>query len=719
VKLTGFSSCTLCRKRKIRCNKETPCSNCVKSKTGSCVYETDVPEQAQSANVGLLSIQPRQPEYTSSVSTPSSQFSFEFHAMRARVTELEEKLAHTASSASSVYSAPVTAYTPASSTHPVQFITSFAGNIDVLQETRFAGRAPISRCVAHKNRLFGQTHWMNGFVMFRDMIEMMEPILRSGASGVVPNIHRAKLLAQVIKSQRSPTWPTPASRDLPPKHVCDDLVACYLRTMESVYRVLHVPSFQRVYDELWASNAEPSMAFVMVLKLVLAIGATVYDDGFSMRVDAIRWVYEAQTWLSCPTFKSQLGIQYLQMSILLVLARELVDVGSELVWISVGAVYRTAVYIGLHKDPSQLPRMTLLEAEMRRRIWNTILEISLQESMLSGGPCLFSLEDFNTAPPRNYDDEQLTTTDPIARPDDTHTQTLVAIALRKTLPARLAILKFLNDLASNGTYEATLRLDTELRTAYKSLRRAMSAYTATNSLSTTQFTPQAVNFIMQRYITSLHLPFFVSAVDDPVYAFSRKATVDSSLRIWSLAYPVTNDDPFPPPETDLSRVSRCAAGFFRTYAFHATTFLATELRARLLEDDDDTSTTSGPLSTVIDNAASWYLRCMQAGETSLKGYILLRLLAVRVDTTKRHVDRSELPSLLIQASEQATEVCMPILEIMAGGSGQNFGGANGSEGMNGMDFDFQMSSEFMEDWDMIMSNSFSPGDAASFNAFLL
>jgi hypothetical protein len=36
-----------------------------------------------------------------------------------------------------------------------------------------------------------------------------------------------------------------------------------------------------------------------------------------------------------------------------------------------------------------------------------------------------------------------------------------------------------------------------------------------------------------------------------------------------------------------------------------------------------------------------------------------------------------------------------------------------------MDFDFQMSSEFMEDWDMIMSNSFSPGDAASFDAFLL
>jgi hypothetical protein len=642
--------------------------------------------------------------------------------MRARIAELEEKLSQVSSTTGSVYSAaaatPVSD-TVASSTHPVQFITSFAGNIDVLQETRIPGRAPISRSIAHKNRLFGQTHWMNGFVMFRDMIEMMEPILRSGATGLVPNIHRAKLLARVIKSQRSPIWPTPPTRDLPPKHICDQLLAGYLRTMETVYRVLHIPSFQRVYDDWWAIKAELSMAFMIMLKLVLAIGATVYDDSFSMRVDAIRWVYEAHTWMSSPTFKSQLGVQYLQISILLIIARELVDVGSELVWISVGAIYRTAVYIGLHKDPSQLPSMTSLEAEMRRRVWNTILELSLQESMLSGGPCFFSLEDFNTAPPGNYDDEQLIAADLVARLEDVYTQTSAAIALRKTMPARLAVLRFLNDLASNGTYEETLRFDTDLRTAFKALRRTMQAYSISFASSPSQFTSQAVDFIMQRYITSLHLPFFVSAVDDPRYAFSRKATVDSSLKIWSLGCPSTVGNVYIANETDLARISRCAAGFFRTYTFHASTFLATELRARLQEDDDDMDSMSGPLSTVLEDAANWYLRCMQAGETGMKGYLLLRLLSARIDATRRHIDRSELPALLIQVSEQATEVCMPILEARAWGPEKTAGSVEGTEGMGEMDFDFQVSPEFVEDWDMLMADTFNLGDAGSFDAFLL
>lgn len=44
------SSCALCRKRKLRCNRETPCSNCLKSKTGSCVYETGVPDKRQVAS---------------------------------------------------------------------------------------------------------------------------------------------------------------------------------------------------------------------------------------------------------------------------------------------------------------------------------------------------------------------------------------------------------------------------------------------------------------------------------------------------------------------------------------------------------------------------------------------------------------------------------------------------------------------------------------------
>lgn len=34
-------SCTHCRRRKVRCNRESPCSNCVRTRKETCAYDTD------------------------------------------------------------------------------------------------------------------------------------------------------------------------------------------------------------------------------------------------------------------------------------------------------------------------------------------------------------------------------------------------------------------------------------------------------------------------------------------------------------------------------------------------------------------------------------------------------------------------------------------------------------------------------------------------------
>ena len=477
------------------------------------------------------------------------------------------------------------------------------------------------------------------------------------------------------------------------------------------------------------------MGFIIQLKLVLAIGAAFYDEKFSLRSEALRWLYEAHTWLSSPTIKSRLGIQYMQISILLLLARDMIDVGSELVWISAGAVFRAAIYIGLHMDPTRLLRMTFFEAEMRRRIWNTLLEILLQTSLESGGPCYISFDEFNTDPPGNFNDEDLMATDPTARPTNLYTHTSVAVALRKTFAARVAVVRFLNDIASAGTYKETLRIDTTLRAAYKILRDALHGYTLDTVSGPSQFLLQAVDFTMQRYISALHVPFLGPSLQDPMYAFSRKAVVDASLKIWTLARPFpTTTTTLPilptsetittavtPPassadvfstESHLTRLCRCGAGFFRTSAFHASTFLAIDLRAQVQENDDISSMAPPPTrSTLIDDAATWYLQCMQAGETGIKGYLLFRFLATHIDATRRYVGHAKVPGLLVAAAEQAAQEALSLLEHVVA---QTQGGAGvvGTE-----DFDFQVSPDFMEDWDMVMSDSFPCGDGGSFDAF--
>ena len=476
--------------------------------------------------------------------------------------------------------------------------------------------------------------------------------------------------------QRSPPWPSTPTFALPEKDVADKLVDGYLRTIETVYRVLNISNFREQYNALWSSTAEPDMAFTIQLKLVLAIGAIVYDDQFSLRTSAVRWVHEAQTWLLQPVYKSRLTIQSLQTEILFLFARELVAVGGELVYISAGSLFRAAVHMGLHRDPSQLANMAPLAAEMRRRLWNTVLEITLQSSMDSGGPPFISLDDFDTAPPGNFDDQQLMTDNPIPKPDTCYTQTSISIALRKSFPLRLAIAKFLNNIDSKCSYDETLSLDRGLRSSYKSLRQSLQAYTKKASPAFCCFEIGAVHMIMGRYHIALHVPFFAPSLQDASYAFSRQAVTEAALKIWGVAQPSalvpapTQTDTSSPHEeeeqVDLIRFAVCGAGFFRTIVLQASYLITAELRAELHDNQGlGLVHVRRDFFSVLEHAKSLTISCTEAGETNIKHYLLLSVLSAQVDGLMQGLPRAASPQLLIDTAKVATATCAKLLEHQA------------------------------------------------------
>lgn len=52
----------------------------------------------------------------------------------------------------------------------------------------------------------------------------------------------------------------------------------------------------------------------------------------------------------------------------MLLARQVFNIGGDLVWGSTGSVINTAMQIGLHRDPRHLPPMSALQTELRRRL---------------------------------------------------------------------------------------------------------------------------------------------------------------------------------------------------------------------------------------------------------------------------------------------------------------------------------------------------------------
>lgn len=422
---------------------------------------------------------------------------------------------------------------------------------------------------------------------------------------------------------------------------------------------------------LWVSNSTSDMAFLVQLKLVFAIGATMYDDNFSLRSSAVRWVHEAQTWISEPEFKSRLNIQFLQTAILLLLAREYVGVDGGLIWISTGELLRTAVYMGLHRDPIYLPKRTTFATEIRRRLWNTILEIAVSTSMVSGGPPLLSLADFDTHPPGNFDDEQIMNDDPVPKPEETFTQVSIALALRKLFPLRLAIARSLNGLGAYMTYEETIQIDSELRSSYKAICQAFKLYRS----GTPQFGIRTLDWLIRRNLVALHMPFFAGAVNETAYAFSRKVIVENSLKLWCAVFPSSSLMLTPPNEgqstaqEDMTRLACCGSGPFRSASMQACFLIATELKTQLQEEDS-----LGPvplrhdLLSVIEDAKGWNLRCIEAGETNTKGYLFICLVCAQINALRTGVPKDQFPHMLLQAAEDAESTCLAILEEKAGQS---------------------------------------------------
>lgn len=485
---------------------------------------------------------------------------------------------------------------------------------------------------------------------------------------------KGKKLSKSIKSQRIPSWPTIPTTDLPPKDVADDLLDTYLRTSETVYRILHVPSFKREYEALWTTNAAPNIAFVVQLKLVLAIGAAAYDETFSFRKSANHWLYEALTWLSEPVYKHRLDLQTLQTSLLALIAREYLNIGAQEVWVSVGSLYRRLFYMGMHRDPHELPGVTTFAAEMRRRIWNTTLEICLQSSMTSGCPPFISMDDFDTETPLNLDDEQLTADDPVPKPEDEYTDMSVAIALRKTFPVRLIVAKFLNNTNAPGTYEETLTLDTQLREAFKILSQTIQGFKSGTGPSPPQYAMRVVDFIMTRYISSIHIPFFGPQVRQATYAYSRKVVVESMVKIWNTAYNPTSTSSFSADHLgrsrldDFSRLTLCTSGAYRVASYQASMLLIQELRMEIKEDDSLGGFPSlrPDLLAVLENAKIWYLMTVESGETNVKGHIFLAMAIKQIETMRLGLGKEEAVQQLIQTAEKSLETIMSAFERLAG-----------------------------------------------------
>lgn len=411
----------------------------------------------------------------------------------------------------------------------------------------------------------------------------------------------------------------------------------YLHTFESVFRVLHTPTFMQQYELYWNNPHGASRAFPSTLALVLTIGACFIPEteADELQLLAPKWIAGAQFWLTESFEKFDIDLSVLQVSTLLFLARQTVLDPSELVWISGDFPLRIAVGLGLHKESRiHFPEFSPLESEMRKRLWATILEMSIQSSLDTGMPPSISNDDFDSEPPSNIDDVDISNLS--AGPDipDGFTQSTVQRMLMQTMALRLQILRYCNSLkkAPGQDYQWVVKLGMQLDAMCHSHTATLQSYQRDCNPDTpkpTDFQIHLLNMLTRRFLLALHSPFAVDAKLDQSFYFSRKVVTENALACLS-PIQLASQAPMPadsPPETqqqELLRLKVRGGDIIRHTLCHATAILIVELTAELEKNDFPiiNSLSRDLFFHAVEESMEIFRRRVQAGETSVDIYIL-------------------------------------------------------------------------------------------------
>lgn len=514
--------------------------------------------------------------------------------------------------------------------------------------------------------------------------------------------------------------------------MADQLVDAYLRTFEGVYRIIHIPSFKREYGAYWENPAAATQSFIIQLQLCMAVGACFLDDTFSYRHLATQWIYEAQFWFVQPSEKSRMNIQGLQALCLLYLARETCSIGADLVWVSVGNLARTAMFMGFHRDPEHLPKMSMYVSEMRRRLWATILELVLAASLESGCPPLIGPKDFDTKPPSNFDDVDLgNTSEPGSispKPISVFTDTSMQILLFRSFDTRLAISRHLNEFDTTNTYDETLKLHRELTAACRNFTASVQKFHAVSGIQARgplRFHVKLAELSLHRIFMVLHMPWLAVAEQDPRYYYSRKICVETALRLFKGMVQYKNSSPSatlttpplaslaaPPFNTqaaehdDFLRLLICGCGSFRTVPVQCFFTIGLELVWQREEDrgmnadldlrsngdaylaDDfeglpgmsraagtrvraagGQSVQESELLEGIRYAPGWAKARVLAGETNVKGYLFMNSLLKQIEALQRGAPDEEVEKVIEDCIEETVKESVDILKRMAANEG--------------------------------------------------
>ncbi|EXK85231.1 hypothetical protein FOQG_10882 [Fusarium oxysporum f. sp. raphani 54005] len=442
-------SCNLCRRRKLRCDRQRPCSSCVQRELGlSCTYASDRVTGGDAAHQPRVTTQDR------------------IRHLESLVFDLMQQ--------SSVNQGQHGGGTPCS---PVDTAVTTPADYGSMQST--GGGA----------NYVGSSHWaavLDGIAELKDHFDNEEEASH-------PDVQIVESpAADMTGPQLLHGCPKPASKDeilssilTLSRPVVDRLVSRYFNSFEMSPAVLHSVEFLKEYEEFWDDPSAVSPLWLGLLFTIMCL-ATQFEKfrldpgvqspaALSMERDLQKMAdtYRLRIGQCLVLGNYTKGGPYVVLDGMLYIAAEVFSsTDAEIdIWILTGNTVQIALHMGYHRDPKHFKGMSSFAAEMRRRVWATLVEMDLVLSAQMGLPRMIKQWQTDTREPSNLQDsdfDKTTVEMPPSRPDTDLTPILYRLVKARLMTTVGYIWDFAADVRPY-TYTEVERMDNKLDEARKSI----------------------------------------------------------------------------------------------------------------------------------------------------------------------------------------------------------------------------------------------------------
>ncbi|CRG89062.1 Oleate activated transcription factor 3 [Talaromyces islandicus] len=361
-------SCSFCRTRKLRCDRQSPCSSCLRrGKLEECKYSSSEQERKYAVDYRPHSGSKHARERVAHLEKLLTQMRDQTRVMEQSSLETSGILA----------SSPEPFHDSASRLAPRNgHVADTVGKLTVSDDHAV---------------YIGSTHW----VTILEEIQILKDELSDDHS-------------EAVRSRESTIFDAPTDETAPATRI--SLLSSHPSLTKEHILAMMPP---RRYSNFWENPSAAPIMWVGLLFSVMGISAFVQQQDVASP-------YAAETQEMLKTYRTltihclvagdylrpnRYTIQTLALQFAVDQSMNLnTDTGN---WILIGVIIRLALRMGLYRDPSHWPNVRPLEAEFRRRLWITLYHMDFFTSARVGLPRIIKDSQCDTRPPANLFEDDL------------------------------------------------------------------------------------------------------------------------------------------------------------------------------------------------------------------------------------------------------------------------------------------------------------------------